>query len=158
MAQAGGRSRRTLTAIALALFVYAGNEALGAGGAAFDRLSQSASGQRATLQRRIRVAEHRAEQSQASLAALSARTAPSLAQISHQLALLARNQPSDSALNSATFDDRGLSVAGAAYSSDATELALRRAFEGARVSFTGEPGAAPAPFQARIDVSAEAPQ
>ncbi|MES1198604.1 MAG: hypothetical protein ABUS48_01325 [Pseudomonadota bacterium] len=147
------RFRRGVQAIAFGCFAFFAWQADEAWRENLERNVAAADSDRVQVERRIRLAERRAHDAQIAVAAINAQKPLSLAEATERLSSLAYRQPATSELNAVTLGPDGLSLRGRAYAPDDTELELRRAFEGARVTFSHDAGDPPQNFSADIGES-----
>ncbi|GAM96828.1 hypothetical protein U91I_00449 [alpha proteobacterium U9-1i] len=148
------RVRRLALTLALVVFGICAHDLFSSAEARFDRLVAQAGEERVVIERRIRQAELHLEQATAS----QNRTRPgrTLSSIQQDLDKIALHQHPRSELTRVHFDGAALEVSGMSYELDATELSLRRAFEGQSISFVADRAGAPSSYSARLQTRTEA--
>lgn len=165
---AAGRGRRRLRrfalAVALAAFGWTSVEAYGAWIDALDRALVQVEDQRLQATRRVRLAERRAHDMDAALAALAGPAAPALPDVAAELSMLAYRQPPHTEIVALEFAGGVLTLRGHSFDPSDTELEFRRSFEAAEIVFLAAPAETPpqttdgaATFEARIGRSSARP-
>jgi hypothetical protein len=148
------RFRRAALAVALALFAGATWQVNTAWTASIQQRLASADAERVQVERRLRLAQRRAQIAQAELATLGQQAKPTLSTLVQHLSVWARRQPTDSELIDLTLSQHGLTLGGRAYAPDQTELELRRAFEHATINFAAASDGGPKAYTAQVQVGA----
>lgn len=151
------RRRRASLVVAVLVFAVAASDAIQSGEALLERSVANAEAERLAIDRRIRLAERHLETARAAQQTLAQSQAPKLGELSASIERIARHQPEDADLSGVSLTERTLRLEGRAYAPDSTELALRRAFEGAEVSFSAEGGEVPRAFEARLTLADTSP-
>jgi hypothetical protein len=152
------RLRRASLALALAALAITSSDLARAGSAALERRVAAAEAERVSIERRIRVAERRTRDAESTQQTLARVSAPTIAQVRDRLVAIASRQPPEAEVRSLSLEGRTLSLSGATYAPEATELALRRAFEGEEIGFTTAEGDLPRTYDARLSLPREAGQ
>ncbi|KAF0174199.1 MAG: hypothetical protein FD124_1420 [Alphaproteobacteria bacterium] len=154
------RMRRAALAIACAALAFSLWDAAGSAQSALDRAVATADADRLQGERRIRVAERRAQLAQQALDQLQTAPAPTLAVTSGRLARLAARLPLQSEFTEIALSGTDATLSGRTYDPAQLELELRRTFEGATIQFSSGQET-PAPFDARVSLASvdqEAPR
>jgi len=151
------RLRRASLVVAVLVFAVAASDAVRSSEALLERSVAKAEAERLAIDRRIRLAERRLETARAAQQALAQSQGPRLGELSASIERIARHQPIDAGLSTLSLTERTLRLDGRAYAPDSAELALRRAFEGAEVSFSAEDGEVPRAFEARLTLADTGP-
>lgn len=144
------RFRRAVSAVALILFTAVFTDTSHTFDATLERRMAQVDAERIALQHRIRVAERRVEQAETAKTALLQSRGPALTEVTARLGRLSAQLPPDAELSTVTIEPRDIILTGRSYAPEAAELALRRAFEGATITFETIQGDAPQAFSARL--------
>jgi hypothetical protein len=147
------RLRRTSLVVAVLVLAVAASDVIRSGEALLERSVTNAEAERLAIDRRIRLAERHVETARAAQQTFAQSHAPKLGELSASLERIARHQPEDADLSGVSLAERTLRLDGRAHEPDRAELALRRAFEGAEVSFSAEGAEVPRTFEARLTLA-----